>query len=180
MADISPLPIRLAQTLGLSSSLILAGQTITLSTFLIPRLLDSPTPLMLKQWNTMFQVGRKAGPQLALLSAISYFYLSYKSHLSPLPAFSNTLLSKTTSYAIAGLLSIGIVPYTLIFISGTNSKLLKKVEETKTLKVSDEVVEVGLGNESAHALVDWWGMLNLGRGALLVASGVLGAWTALN
>ncbi|KAF8867354.1 hypothetical protein BDZ45DRAFT_638860 [Acephala macrosclerotiorum] len=178
MSDISPLPIRLAQTLGLTSSLILAGQTITLSTFLIPRLLDSPTPLMLKQWNNMFQIGRLTGPQFALLSALSYFYLSYKSHLTPI--LSSSLLSKTTAYAIAGALSIGIVPYTLIFISGTNTKILKKVEETKSLKVTDEVTEVGLGNESARALVDWWGVLNLGRGALLVASGVLGAWTALN
>jgi len=29
-------------------------------------------------------------------------------------------------------------------------------------------------------LVDWWGVLNLGRGAMLTASGVHGLWLALN
>lgn len=81
---------------------------------------------------------------------------------------------------MAGALAIGIVPYTLLFIKGTNIKLLEKVEETKSLGKLEEVTEVGLGNQSAHALVDWWGMLNLGRGMLVVASGVLGTWTALN
>jgi len=41
-------------------------------------------------------------------------------------------------------------------------------------------VEVGLGEETAHKLVDWWGVLNLGRAAMLVASGVVGVWTTLN
>ncbi|KAE8453669.1 hypothetical protein EG329_009180 [Mollisiaceae sp. DMI_Dod_QoI] len=178
MADstLNPLPIRLAQTLGLTSSLILAGQTLTLSTFLIPRLLDSPTPLMLRQWNTMYQTGKKQGPPFALISALSYWYLSYQSHLSPTSAKS----SKVIAYALAGALSIGIVPYTLAFLMSTNAKLLKKVEETKSLGKTEEITEVGLGNQSAHALVDWWGVLNLGRGLLLVASGVLGAWTALS
>lgn len=36
------------------------------------------------------------------------------------------------------------------------------------------------GEENAHVLVDWWGVLNLGRGVLITAAGVLGAWTALN
>lgn len=73
-----------------------------------------------------------------------------------------------------------IVPYTFVFMRGVNGKLIKKAEETATLGVKDKIVEVGLGGETAHALVDWWGMLNLGRGVMLGVAGVLGVWTVLN
>ena len=79
----------------------------------------------------------------------------------------------------AGVLSVGIVPYTVALMAGTNRKLLRKRDETKALGVGDKVTEVGLGDETAHKLVDWWGVLNLGRGLMLAASGVLGTWTAL-
>lgn len=73
---------------------------------------------------------------------------------------------------------MGIIPYTLAVMVDTNKKLLAKVEETKTLGIKDEVVEVGLGNETAHKLVDSWGMLNLGRAVLLAVSSGVGVWTA--
>lgn len=73
------------------------------------------------------------------------------------------------------------MPYTFIVIRPTNTKLLRKADETRSLGKMEEVMEVGVGkDENAHALVDWWGVLNLGRGALVVASGILGIWTALN
>jgi hypothetical protein len=88
--------------------------------------------------------------------------------------------TKAWGYLVSGLLSVGIVPYTLVVVMPTNNKLFKKADETKTLGKGDEVVEVGLGEETAHKLVDWWGVLNLGRGVMLAASGVLGTWLALN
>ena len=83
-------------------------------------------------------------------------------------------------YLVAGLLAVGIVPYTVVFMQSTNRKLIERNEEMGALGAEDTVVEVGLGNESAHALVDWWGVLNLGRGAMLSVAGILGVWTALN
>ena len=77
-------------------------------------------------------------------------------------------------------MAVGIVPYTLAVMLPTNKKLLAKVEETKTLGVRDELVEVGLGNETAHKLVDFWGVLNLGRAFMLAIGSVVGVWTALD
>jgi len=82
-------------------------------------------------------------------------------------------------YLIAGLLTVGIVPYTALVMRGTNNKLIERTNEVGALGSQDTVVEVGLGNESAHALVDWWGVLNLGRGAMLSIAGIVGVWTAL-
>lgn len=101
-------------------------------------------------------------------------YLSYYTHQSPL------LSHKWKPYALAGASALGIVPWTLGVMYPTINKLLKKAEETAALANTDEVVEVGLGGETAHALVDKWGVLNLGRAALLTFAAALGTWTALD
>jgi len=163
------LPIRLAQTVGITASSILGGYVASASFTLVPRLLESPTPLMLKQWGNAYDVGKKNAPPLAALSAVCYFYLAYTSPKS-----------KFYGYLIAGALSVSIVPYTLAVMLPTNKKLLAKVDDMKMLGIKDEVVEVGLGNETAHKLVDYWGVLNLGRAVLLIVGSLVGTWTALN
>jgi hypothetical protein len=62
----------------------------------------------------------------------------------------------------------------------TNNKLMQKAEETSALQKGDEVVEVGLGEETAHKLVDNWGLFNVMRGFMFTGSAVLGLWTALS
>lgn len=74
---------------------------------------------------------------------------------------------------------MGIVPYTMAMMMDTNRKLLEKAEETKEYGVLDEVIETKGEGESAHQLIDRWGVLNFGRGCLLVVGGGLGIWTAL-
>jgi len=71
---------------------------------------------------------------------------------------------------------LGSMPYTLIAMGETNSKLMKKAGELAGLKASVEVVE---GNESVHELVDWWTILNAGRAAIFVVSGLAGVYAAL-
>jgi len=117
----------------------------------------------------MFDQGKALGPPGALLSAGSYFYLAYKFPTQ----------TKFYSYVAAGVLALSIIPYTGAAMQPTNKKLIDKAEETKTLSFKDEVGEAGLGEETAHKLVDHWGVLNLGRGVLMLCSAVLGAWTAL-
>jgi len=74
-----------------------------------------------------------------------------------------------------------IAPYTMVFMKGTNNKLLRKEEETRALDVMAKVTEAGVKKgESAHELVDWWGMLNLGRSVSLISAAVIGAWTIIN
>ena len=88
--------------------------------------------------------------------------------------------AKMMGYLAAGALSVGIVPYTFIVLMPTNKKLLTKVDETKALGKEESIVEVGLGEETAHKLVDWWGVLNVPRGLMLAASAIVGTWTALS
>ena len=172
MSD-TPLPVRIAQTLGITSSALIAGSVLTISVSLVPRILESPSPLLLRQWSRTYNNGKKTVPPIAALSSACYFYLAYT-----LPASEERL--KLYSYVLAGALAVGIIPYTGLFMLKTNRKLLAKAQGTSTLGKNGEVVDVGPGEETAHKLVDLWSLMNLGRAAMLTAASVIGAWTALN
>jgi len=100
----------------------------------------------------MYEAGKAVGRPAGAIAALSFFYLSYHHHTSSTSAFVNN--TNAWGYLAAGLLSIGIVPYTRLVIMPTNNKLMKKADETKSLEKEDQVVEVGLGEETAHQLAD--------------------------
>ena len=77
---------------------------------------------------------------------------------------------------------MGIVPYTIVVMGTTNRKLMEMESKVREVNVLEEKIEEKkvASPETAHSLMDWWGVLNLGRGAMLVVSGVLGLWTSLN
>jgi len=176
MPDSPLLPIRIVQTAALTTIASAAGANLGLSFYLIPRLLESPTPLMLKQWNASFDLGKTTIAPLAGMGSALFFYLSYTFRQTINQGPPNTW----KMYMLSGILALGIAPYTMLVIDPTNRKLKAKVEETKGLEVTDTLVEAGTaGGETAHVLVDRWGVLNLGRGAMLVASAIVGVWTAL-
>jgi hypothetical protein len=63
----------------------------------------------------------------------------------------------------------------------TNKKLIRKEEEMRSLKDGDyEVAHVGLDEENAHALIDRWATLNLGRVVMVVAASIVGIWTSVS
>jgi hypothetical protein len=173
MADV-PISIRLAQAIGLTTSSALAGSGLTISAMLVPRLLESPSPLLLKQWKHTFEAGKGPFPSLASVCALSFGYLAYEAKSAP-----NTLPHVWKIYAASALLCIGFAPYTLTVMASTNNKLLNKAEETSALKAEDKIVEAGLGGETAHQLVDKWATLNLGRVVMLATAAVLSTWATL-
>ncbi|QSZ29248.1 hypothetical protein DSL72_003760 [Monilinia vaccinii-corymbosi] len=202
-------PIRLAQVIGITTSSALAGTSLSLSFIAVPRILESPPHLLLKQWNHLFQQGKTFFPAASLIPAGSFFYLAYK-QTSKLP---RRLLGA------AGLLALAISPYTLLFMMYTNAKLLGKVDEAQAVyaqsgdwddlssgsgrkhkksskdreRSSKKTSSSSSGGSSrrkvledgdedvrtAHELVDRWALLNLGRGVLLMASAAIGSWTVV-
>jgi Domain of unknown function (DUF1772) len=170
----SPLPLRIAQMVGLTATSAIAGASFAVSAYVVPRILESPSPLLLRQWKHLFESGKATIPPLSLITSIAIGYLAYEAKGNP-----NALPHQWKLYLISGILNLGIVPYTLVVMLPTNNKLLAKAEETSSLKADDKLVEVGLGGESAHQLVDRWATLNLGRTILLVAAASLAAWTTL-
>ncbi|KAK1755195.1 hypothetical protein QBC47DRAFT_414094 [Echria macrotheca] len=167
-----------AQLTALLLSTTLSGASLAISTLLIPRLLESPTDLMLRQWLSTYTSGRRAIVPLTLVASSAYFYLSF---VTPPPI--------KRVYGLAGALCFGIVPYTVLFMRGTNGKIMGRVDEQGVKMVAKgegegeggDVWAKGDGGkpEGSKYLVDWWATLNFGRGVMLFASSVVGLTAAL-
>jgi hypothetical protein len=151
-----------------------AGSILAISYLSVPSFLLAPSPILARQWQLCFDRGKIINPAIALVSAVTYAWLSYK-------LYGTLNHPKAEIYAISAILTLGIVPYTIIGMMPTNKKLLKKCEEMKGMSVEEKATEVGFARgESTKELVDRWGMLNLGRGALPLVGAVLGLWTTLD
>ncbi|KAJ0122748.1 hypothetical protein J7T55_003264 [Diaporthe amygdali] len=164
--------IRITEAATIFLSTITAAGNLSLSILVIPRLLESPTPLMLRQWVNSYSLNKVLFPSLGSLSGLAYLFLSYHHHLSAATA-------KSRAYLGAGLFCFSAIPYTWAFVLPTNRKILRKAEEMKGLKAVEgvEVEEKGVGprgEESAKWLIDHWGMVNLGRGIVWAVAGMLG------
>ncbi|KAK0746376.1 hypothetical protein B0T18DRAFT_429349 [Schizothecium vesticola] len=164
----TPTPIRLAQTSAILLSSSLAGVSLAFSAFLVPRLLDLPVPLMLVQWRATFHQGSKTMPPAAAAAAALYFYLAAAHRRS----------ARGVYYLTAGVLSFGIIPYTVAFMMATNRMLEARAERAERAGMLEEVVEEVLEEADgvgSKFLVDRWGVLNLGRAVMVGVAAVVGA-----
>lgn len=71
-------------------------------------------------------------------------------------------------------LAVGIVPYTILLMLGTNKVLLEGADQAET---AEEKVEAKAA--SMKQLLDQWATLNLGRSLMLASAAVTATWTAL-
>ncbi|TKA71749.1 hypothetical protein B0A49_08161 [Cryomyces minteri] len=166
-------PIRVAQALGLTASAVLCGHIASASYLVLPSIMQSPAPLLAKQWKTMWVNDRNVGPAITAFSALVFGYLAYREP---------TETSTFKLYTAAAVLMPSVIPYTLLLVKPINDKLLKKAETLATVSITDDAAsETGVSkDETVHGLVDRWGTLNLGR-ALLAAAGCLCAtWAAID
>lgn len=166
MAALTPNSARVLQTVGLTTTAILAGASASFSIYTVPRLLESPTPLLLKQFKHMFAAGHDTVPDGTVVAATSLLYLAYDCRAAGSPAW--------RGYATAAALALGIIPYTLVVMMGTNKVLL---DEAEVAEVAAEKVETKAA--SVKQLLDQWATMNLGRSVLLASAAVTATWTAL-
>lgn len=174
-----PTPLRLTQSTALLLTPLSAGLSASFSFFLVPRLLESPTPLMLQQWLRSYAAGARAMAPTALVTAIAWFYLGIKSPATPMLTGGGLggKWGRGGWFLAAGALTVGIVPYTLAVMMGTNRRLKAKADEFGAMGKGEEVSVREV--DEAKALVDWWGVLNLGRTVMLVAGSVCGLVASL-
>lgn len=159
--------IRATEAAAIFLSTLTAGSNLALSILVVPRLLESPTPLMLRQWVNSYRLTRIIYPSLASVTGLSYLFLSYHHHRS-------AAATKAKAYLGAGLLCLSIIPYTAAFVLPTNWKILGKAKEMRDMKAVEGVEVEEQGEQSAKWLVDHWGMLNLPRGIVTAFAGILG------
>lgn len=128
MSD-KPNTLRTLQATSIFLASTAAGGNLGLSFFLIPRLLESPTPLMLRQWATSFHITKKIFPLMGTAAAITNFFLAYAFRRANVAAGGvvGGISTKSRLYLAAGVLCFGMVPYTVALLLPINTKLLRKV-----------------------------------------------------
>ncbi|MCJ1309381.1 hypothetical protein MMC25_003040 [Agyrium rufum] len=177
MADITPQTINVLKTVGLTMSGAMAGAIFSFSYGVIPVVLEvESTTFLTQQWYSAYKIGKTLMPKIVLVPTLIYAYLGYASHNAASQSLNPGATSHAVPYGAAALLTIGIVPWTIIAMKSTNSKL-----ESRTLKK----VEKGQfgGKEADHedvvGLVRTWTTLNYGRASLPFVGTLIAAWTAL-
>ncbi|KAK6340035.1 hypothetical protein TWF730_001810 [Orbilia blumenaviensis] len=140
---------------GVASAGILTGMLITHSNLITPILLASPNhSIILRQFHRL-QDSNKTITRLSLSSSILFLTGSYIRATKSWPI--------TIRCWIAGFLAISVIPYNWLVMRRTERKLERLYEEevqggVTSLKEGEVVVK-----GEVRRLVDWWGLLNLGR-----------------
>ncbi len=139
------------------------GAGYSISIFTIPALVQGAptTDVMVRQWQMVFEKGMATFPVFAAGTALNYFYVAYRNWGRDL---------EWRGFAAGGILQVAIVPFTLIFIAGINSKLLAVVNP-KTKKEMSKAV--------AQTLISQWGSLNAVRSTFGLLWTAAAAWNLL-
>ncbi len=120
---------------------------------------------------------------MSILAGLSYAYLAYhKYYNNTLPLSSTRTIGSGGSgwelYATAAVLTMSIAPYTFAFMLGTNAQLYEQCEQMEGFAIGEEV-EVKGKRENARQLLDWWGVLNAGRGIGPLFGALVGVWASV-
>ncbi|KAI1309879.1 hypothetical protein F5Y03DRAFT_347727 [Xylaria venustula] len=137
-----------------------AGMSASLSVLGIPTILhgSAPTEYRVRQWYFQFLRGQAIIPGLGFLNALNYWNVAYQ-------CWSRGV--EWRGFAVAGLSTFFMIPYTLTFIRGTNRKLFAAAEGEK---------ENALSDGEARSLIKKWGDLNIARAIVPVLGTGLALW----
>ncbi|EKV19026.1 hypothetical protein PDIG_05230 [Penicillium digitatum PHI26] len=125
--------------------------------------------ILAKQWKKLYEAGKAQNPPIAAITAAAFFYLAWsvRSGRSLVRGASNL----PTLYGSAAVLTLSIVPYTIVAMSKTNAALLTKA--TGNSKVAEKA------SADVDELVQNWISLNTIRGLLPLVGGLVGIFAAL-
>jgi hypothetical protein len=121
-----------------------------------------PTSTLTRQWKYGFEAGKSQNPPIAAVTAASFSYLAWTVRNAPLGLSNSARL-----YGVAAVMTIAIVPWTLLMMSSTNNRLLAKAKETGSGNGKEDDREVG-------ELLKRWTTLNGVRSLLPLVGGVVG------
>ena len=132
----------------------------SLSLMAIPVLLDTTTqaPQLFHQWVRMYYYGHQVLPTMAIGTFLLYSYTSAKKRGARKP---------WGLFAVAGVTTISILPFTWVFMVPTNNELFRLEGVSKTEPMVRGIVE-------AKELVVKWSWLHSIRSLLPLAGAIMG------
>jgi hypothetical protein len=169
------------------------GYIASMSLVTVPVCAVAPPAIAVKQWAKAYAMGASTAPFIAIASSLSFGYLAsqgsnisswflpynidpalaaklptawYSTPLDPRPSFN--------LYTAAAVLIPAIVPFTLIVIKKTNSKLFAKAEFYDTQSAAEKKED-----EELAQLFKRWRVLNLIRACFPALGAVAGLWAVI-
>ena len=141
------------------------GAMTSLSVVAIPVFLDTTTHAsqLYHEWARMYHYGHQILPGLAITTLMLYSYAALRNRAKKRP---------WAAYALAGVVTVSMIPFTWIFMVATNDTLFRLEAEGAT--------SVAEGIEKAQELVKLWGWLHLARCLFPLAGAVLGLTTTFH
>lgn len=145
--------------------LTLSGLLMSLYSITMPVLISTSTSehVLLRQWRIIFDKGHTQGPALAVSTSVIYCYVAWARE---------TANESGKPYLLAAALTMGIVPYTWVFMWRTNTNLFDAVDQsrTKTLNIT---------KGRAEDMIKQWTTLHGVRSLFPLAGALVGLSTML-
>ena len=168
----SSILVRTAQVIGITGSALFTGSGITYSLATIPAILKAPTPVLLQQWRSVFTTGASIGAPLAIISFLNLGYVAFiKRNETINERGTNSNSAEWKAYAFCGLITLAVLPFTLLVINGTNSILLAESASDGSKR--------SLADRRVRELVEQWGRLNALRCVFPFVGVMVVLWSAL-
>ncbi|PYI35345.1 DUF1772-domain-containing protein [Aspergillus indologenus CBS 114.80] len=171
-----PVGYRLAQAIGFSGAAWLSGNIAALSLIAVPAVVETqkdttlPSSVVVKLWWGFYEKGKTQNPPIAAATASAFLYLAWSVRAGG-PLFRSAAYNRAGLYTAAAVLTLGIVPYTILTMRPTNNALIALAQSLKDLTAADET--------RSRDLLAKWTLLNGIRGLLPLAGAMLGmvaAW----
>lgn len=143
-----------------TNPVVKTGGIAGISAFSVPGLMAASVPSreLAEQWAAIYNRGKVTAPPVAVASLAAYAFLAYE--------LKNGGQLNWERYGLAGALTAGIIPFTLIGMASTNGALMQVAGGATSLS-----------DDATRSLLLRWQGLNLVRSMLPLAGAVLGLWT---
>lgn len=142
----------------------------SLSLMAVPVLLDTTNeaPQLFHQWARMYHYGHRVLPGMAIGTFLLYSYACIKKHNTEKPKLFGLL-------ALAGSVTLSIIPFTLIFMKPTNDKLFRLEAATRAARTGVESAASIVTIKEAKELVLKWTWMHFTRSWFPLVGAVIGA-----
>jgi hypothetical protein len=158
------------------------GNIAALSLISVPALIRSksrdhvPSTTLAKQWRYIFESGKSQNPPIAAITASAFAYLAWSVRSGGMYHHMVPKMSMQL-YCAAAILTLGIVPFTIVAMRPTNNKLIEKAETSS--KQTDTSPLAQSNEDEIDNLIAKWKSLNGIRSLLPLLGGILGLGAAL-
>ncbi|KAI4159434.1 MAG: hypothetical protein LQ342_006604 [Letrouitia transgressa] len=148
------------QATAVVTGAFLSGVMMSLSVIAVPVLLDTNTQAsqLFQQWARIYHYGHLALPTLAIVVFFLYTYVSFNKRSAKQP---------WAGLALAGVTTLGVMPFTFIFMIPRNNELFRLESASKIDPSVKGIIE-------ARELVVKWSWLHFTRSLLPLTGAIIG------